>query len=151
MGSYVHDNKYFTLNITINFVCLCRAVSAVYGGSQARVWVRVVATSLHHSHSNTRFKPLCDLHHSLWQRQILDPLSQAGDWNHILIDTGQVLNLLNHNGNSTLIIFKACSQTLSLSSEIAMAGKIISALPLIAAMLDPLTHCPRLGIEPSPP
>ena len=30
---------------------------------------------------------ICDLRHNLWQRQILNPLSQAGDQTHILTDT----------------------------------------------------------------
>ena len=30
---------------------------------------------------------ICDLHHSMWQRWILNPLSQARDWTHILPDT----------------------------------------------------------------
>ena len=43
---------------------------------------------------------LCDLRCSLQQRQILNPLSEARDETHILMDTSQVLNLLRHNGNS---------------------------------------------------
>ena len=30
---------------------------------------------------------LCDLHHSLWQHRILNPLSEARDQTHILTDT----------------------------------------------------------------
>ena len=30
---------------------------------------------------------ICDLHHSLWQHQILNPLSHARDRSHILMDT----------------------------------------------------------------
>ena len=29
---------------------------------------------------------ICDLYHSSWQRQILNPLSKARDWTHILMD-----------------------------------------------------------------
>jgi len=35
---------------------------------------------------------LCDLCYSLWQRQILNPLSEARDRTHILMDISQVLN-----------------------------------------------------------
>ena len=42
----------------------------------------------------------CDLHHSSWQRQILNPLSEARDETCFLMDTSQVLNSLSHNGNS---------------------------------------------------
>ena len=41
-----------------------------------------------------------DLFHSLWQHQILSPLSKARDQDCIFMDTNQVLNPLSHNGNS---------------------------------------------------
>ena len=47
--------------------------------------------------------PGCD--HSLWQCQILNPLSEARDWTHILKDTSQILNTLSHNGNSENILY----------------------------------------------
>ena len=40
---------------------------------------------------------ICDLHLSLWPCWSLNPLSEARDGTHILMDTSQVLN---HNGNS---------------------------------------------------
>ena len=43
---------------------------------------------------------ICDLHHSSWQCQILNPLSQARDRTRILMDPSQVHNLLSHSGNS---------------------------------------------------
>ena len=43
---------------------------------------------------------ICNLHQSLWQCQILNPLSKARDRTHILMGTSWVLNLLNYNGNS---------------------------------------------------
>ena len=48
---------------------------------------------------------ICNLHSSLWQWQILNPLSKARDWTHIFMYTSQVLNLLSHNGNSKIILF----------------------------------------------
>ena len=39
------------------FVCLFRATSTAYGGSQARGRTRAVAAGLNHSHSNTGPKP----------------------------------------------------------------------------------------------
>ena len=33
---------------------------------------------------------LCDLHHSSRQHQILNPLSEARDWTHSLMDTSQI-------------------------------------------------------------
>ena len=34
------------------FFCLFRVTTMAYGGSQAKVQIRAVATGLHHSHSN---------------------------------------------------------------------------------------------------
>ena len=43
---------------------------------------------------------ICDLHLSLQQHQILNPLSEARDWTHILREISWVLNLLSHDGNT---------------------------------------------------
>ena len=43
---------------------------------------------------------ICNLCASLWQCQILNPLSTARDWTHILTDVSRVPNLLSHNRNS---------------------------------------------------
>ena len=40
---------------------------------------------------------------SLWQSQILNPLSKARHWTHLLRDTSRVLNPLSHNGNSNIL------------------------------------------------
>ena len=44
------------------YMCVCvyslfRATPTAYGGSRARDWIRAVAASLHHSHSNKGSKP----------------------------------------------------------------------------------------------
>ena len=69
--------------LSILFFCLFafyRAASTAYGGSQARGLIRAGATSLSHSHSNTRSK-LC-----VWPTPqlpaILNPLSEARDQTH---------------------------------------------------------------------
>ena len=41
-----------------------------------------------------------DLHQSLWQHQVLNPLSEAREQTRILMDTRRGLNPLSHNGNS---------------------------------------------------
>ena len=43
---------------------------------------------------------ICNLQHSSWQCQILNPLNRARDWTCILMDTSRVFNPLSHNGNS---------------------------------------------------
>ena len=75
------------------FVCLFgggAAPEVAYGSSQPRGWIEAVAAGLHHSHSNARSKPVCDLHHNSWQHQILNPLSEARDQTCILMDVSQV-------------------------------------------------------------
>ena len=49
---------------------------------------------------------ICDLCHSLNQHQILNPVSKAKDWTHILMDTSRVFNPLCHDGNSHKPKFK---------------------------------------------
>ena len=49
-----------------------------------------VAAGLHHSHSSARSEPPLDLHHSSWQRWILNPLSEARDRSSVLMDASQV-------------------------------------------------------------
>ena len=43
---------------------------------------------------------ICHLLHSLWQHWMLNPLSEARDQTHNLMDTSWVLNPLSHSGNS---------------------------------------------------
>ena len=47
----------------------------------------------------------CDLCCSSWQCGILNPLSEAGNGTHILMDTSWVLNPLNHYGNYSFLFF----------------------------------------------
>ena len=81
-GSYSHSTSFFFF----------QGRTAAYGSSQARNWIKTVATSLCHSHSYSHVgsSPACDLHHSSWQCQILHPLSEAGDQSHILMDARRV-------------------------------------------------------------
>ena len=45
----------------------------------------------------------CNLHCSLQQCQILNPLSEARDRTRVLMDTSGILNPLSHNRNSHAI------------------------------------------------
>ena len=47
---------------------------------------------------------ICNLHCSLWQGQIFNPLSETRDQTHILTDASQVGNLLSQNKISCLVI-----------------------------------------------
>ena len=57
--------------------CLCRAATLVHGGSQARGWIRDPNS-------------IWELHHSSQQCWILNPLSEARDWPHILMDASRI-------------------------------------------------------------
>ena len=43
---------------------------------------------------------VCDLHHSSWQCQILNPRSEARDGTHVLMDALQALTPWSHNSSS---------------------------------------------------
>ena len=49
---------------------------------------------------------ICDLHHSSWQYQLLNPLSKARDQTCILMDTSWVLNPLSHHRNATILFLR---------------------------------------------
>ena len=61
-----------------------------YGGSQARGQIRAVATGLHHSHNNLESELRLQFTLQLTERQILNPLSEAGDWTCVLMDASQI-------------------------------------------------------------
>ena len=67
--------------------------------SKLQLWAYVTATA------TSDPSPICDLHCSSKQCQILNSLSEAGNWTHILLDTSRVLNLLNHNGNAEFYVY----------------------------------------------
>ena len=48
---------------------------------------------------------VCDLHHSSWQCQILNPLSKNRDQTLIFMDTNQIHNPLSYNVNSLIFFF----------------------------------------------
>ena len=92
-------------NLFFLFPSLFRAAPVAYGGSQARGWIRAAAAGLSHSLSNSGSEPCSDLHHSSWQCWILNPLNEARDQTHNLVDITQVHNPLSHNRNSLLSFF----------------------------------------------
>ena len=86
------------------FCCCCccclfvfvffRSGPVAYRSFWARGRVRAAAVGLYHSHSNSGSEPhllmICyiwDLHHCLWQHQILNPLNEGRGWTQILMDT----------------------------------------------------------------
>ena len=69
------------------FLFLLRATLVAYGSSKARVWIRAMAPA--YATETTTTDPSCvyDVHHSLWQHQILNPLSEARDKTRNLMDS----------------------------------------------------------------
>ena len=89
------------------FFCLFRAAPAVYGGSQAKGPIGAVAASLHRSQSNTRsyLSCICNLHHSLWQRWILNPPIKARDWTRNLVVPSWICFPCAMTGTPSVVLF----------------------------------------------
>ena len=82
------------------------ATHAAYGSSWVRGQIRAAAEDYATATAILDPSHICSLNHSFWQCQILNPLSEARDQTHILMDTSQVLNLLSHSGNSCATHFE---------------------------------------------
>ena len=83
------------------FFFFFRAAPTAYGISQARGEIGAEAAGYTTATATHDMRCVCNLHHSSWQQQILNPLIKARDWTCILMDTSCVhSNLLSHSGNS---------------------------------------------------
>ena len=69
------------------FFFLFRAAPLTYGSSRARGQIGAAAAGLHHSHATLDLSHIFNLCHSLGQRQVLNPLSEARDGTRILMET----------------------------------------------------------------
>ena len=84
------------------FLFLFRSAHAAYGSSQARSWIWAAGAGLHCS------RWICELNCSLQQCWILNPLSKARGWTHIVMDTSPVvLNPLSTTGTPHACVFYA--------------------------------------------
>ena len=66
------------------------APPSAYGGSQARGPIGAAAAAYARAIATPDLSHVCDLHHSTHQRQIPDPLNEARDQTHILMDTSRI-------------------------------------------------------------
>ena len=85
-----------------------RAATSAYGSSQAKGWIIGAADAGPcHRHSKTMLdlSHICDLHHSLGQHWILNPLREARDWTQVFVDTSQVRNFWATMRTATLLSF----------------------------------------------
>ena len=69
------------------FFFLFMATPVAYGSSQARGQIRAAAEVYITAMPTLDPSCICSLLHSLWQCQILKPLSDVGDRTHILTET----------------------------------------------------------------
>ena len=72
------------------YFLLFRAPFVAYGGSQAKGQIRAIAAGLATATAMQNVSRICDLHYRSWQRQILNPLSEARDWNRYLRIPSQI-------------------------------------------------------------
>ena len=69
-----------TMDISMQvFFLLFRATLVAYGGFQAGGQIRATTAGLYHSTATQDLSRICDLHHTSWQRWILNALSKARD------------------------------------------------------------------------
>ena len=89
---------------------LFKATPESYGNSKARGWIRAIAEVCAIAKAMLDLSHICNLCCSLWQRWILNPMSEAKDQTCILtetaVGTSQVLNPLSHNGNAAYMLLK---------------------------------------------
>ena len=84
------SSPYFLFCSVLFCSCLFRATTTVYGVSQTRGWMAVVAAGLTTATATQDPSHVSDLHHSSLQHWILNPLREARDRTSILIDTSQI-------------------------------------------------------------
>ena len=89
--------------IVFSFLFMAIPVACGFPGLGVKLELRLPAYTI--ATATLGRSPICDLHCSLQQCQILNPLSEARDQIRILMDARQVLNPLSHNGNSKPRIF----------------------------------------------
>ena len=80
------------------------AAPAAYGSSQAGDQIRAAAEICTTATAAWDPSHILDLRCSLWQCQILNPLSKARDQTCVLMDTSWVLNPQSQNGNSLILV-----------------------------------------------
>ena len=85
------DGRLFSVSfLFFNFLGHFKVTCVASGSSQARHQMGVAAASLCPSYSSTRSEPHLRPTWQLMQCWNLDPLSEARDWTHVLMDTSQV-------------------------------------------------------------
>ena len=91
--------------------------------------------------------PIYNLPHSFQRGQILNPLSEVRDQTRNLMDTGCVLNLLSHKGNSLTINFDFIQWYQSIRTCHHLHGNILGKICWQISLLGTSTRltCVTLG------
>ena len=105
--SFIFFSLFLSFFLSFFFFFPSQGCTQAHGSSQAEGLevggqIKTATASLHHSHSPTRSKLHLQTNHNSRQCQILNPLREARDQTHILVDTSWVHNPLSHNGHSLL-------------------------------------------------
>ena len=98
-------NRFFKM-FFILFIFLFMATPEAYVSSQARGRIRAAASAYATAMATPGLSHIWDLHHSLWQYWILNPLSEAGIKPASLQTQHQFLKPLSHNRNSFKLFFR---------------------------------------------
>ena len=99
-------NSSFMLKpVSCIFLFLFMATPAAQSGSQARSRMAAADGAYATATATLYLSCICYLRCSLWQCQILNPMREARDQTHILMDTSQISFALSHNENSSFTCF----------------------------------------------
>ena len=99
------------------FFGLFMATLMAFGHSHARSLIRAVTAGQHHNHTaatTPNLSHICNLHHSSWQRRILDLLTDARDWACILIVISWAPYHWATTGTPSFFLFFFCYHTIRL-------------------------------------
>ena len=86
LSSLAKREDLFASGILFTYLFIFRVTPEAYGGSEARGQIRASAAGL----ATQDPSRICDLHHSSQQCWILNPLSEARDQIHLLMDISWV-------------------------------------------------------------
>ena len=88
LGCTLEAFSCFFKQVLFIYFCLFRAAPEAYGSSQAKGPSELQL--LAYATATPDPSRVCDLHHSSWQPQILNPLSEARGRTCVLMDTGPI-------------------------------------------------------------
>ena len=138
---------------TILFICLfvCLFIYLVFLGPHPKytevprlgVELEIQLLAYTRATATQDLSHVCDWHHILWQRRILNPMSKARDRTSILRNPGQVCQLLSHNRKSHECDFKVVYT----ESSSHLQSQVCFRLPTIKTFKKPEIQLPLRSIQ----